>query len=74
MNFSGNMKNMQMKVLQKNCELYRSFDLCEWYKLRLSITSLEEFQECDSEWRLSCILNLTINTNKHNPLGCYIEL
>jgi len=38
--------------------------------------SLEEFQERDSGWALSRILNLTINVNKYNPLhaGCYIEL
>ncbi|XP_067209973.1 uncharacterized protein [Linepithema humile] len=38
--------------------------------------SLEEFQERDSGWALSRILNLTINVNKLNPLraGCHIEL
>jgi len=38
--------------------------------------SLEEFQECDSGWALSRILNLTINVNKLNPLraGCHIEM
>lgn len=39
------------------------------------LISLEEFQELDSGWMLSCILNLTVNINKYNPLhaGCHIE-
>jgi len=38
-----------------------------------TLTSLEKFQERDSGWTLSHILNLTININKYNPLhaGCY---
>jgi len=41
-----------------------------------ALTLLEEFQEGDSGWALSCILNLTVNANKYNPLhaGCYIKL
>ena len=41
-----------------------------------SSQSLEEFQECDSGWALSRILNLTVNVNKLNPLraGCHIEV
>lgn len=37
---------------------------------------LEEFQERDSGWALSRILNLTVNVNKYNPLraGCHIQL
>jgi len=37
---------------------------------------LEEFQECDSGWALSRILNLFINVNKYNSFhaGCYIKL
>ncbi|KAG5338420.1 GVQW3 protein, partial [Acromyrmex charruanus] len=39
------------------------------------LTSLEEFQERDSGWTLSRILNLTVNVNKYNPLHaeCRIE-
>ncbi|XP_029665449.1 uncharacterized protein LOC115236867 [Formica exsecta] len=38
--------------------------------------SLEEFQERDSGWALSRILDLTVNINKYNPLraGCHIKL
>jgi len=40
------------------------------------LASLEEFQERDSGWALSRILDLTINVNKFNPLhaGCNIGL
>jgi len=43
---------------------------------RCILTSVEEFQECDSGWTLSRILNLAINVNKYNLLHvrCYIEL
>ncbi|KAG5321401.1 MOS1T transposase, partial [Pseudoatta argentina] len=41
-----------------------------------TLSSLEEFQERDSGWTLSCILNLMVNADKHNPLymGCHIKL
>jgi len=66
-------------ITTRNYELYRTSDLQEWYQSRVIepiLTSLEEFQERDSGWALSRILNLTINVNKYNPLhaGCYIEL
>ncbi|KYN18122.1 hypothetical protein ALC57_09574, partial [Trachymyrmex cornetzi] len=40
------------------------------------LASLEEFQERDSGWALSRILNLTINVNKLNLMGagCYVEV
>ncbi|XP_071581046.1 uncharacterized protein, partial [Temnothorax nylanderi] len=41
-----------------------------------TLASLEEFQERDSGWALSRILNLTVNVNKYNPLhaGCFVEI
>jgi len=53
--------------------------LQEQYELHVIesiLASLEEFQERDSGWALSRILNLTINVNKYNPLhaGCHIKL
>jgi len=41
-----------------------------------ALASLEEFQGRDNGWILSRILNLTVNTNKHNPLRarCHIKL
>ena len=63
---------------RRNYELFRSSDLYEWYAshvVELILTSLEEFQERDSRWTLSYILNLTVNINKYNPLHaeCHIE-
>ncbi|RLU25273.1 hypothetical protein DMN91_003366 [Ooceraea biroi] len=54
-------------------------DLQEWFTQHViepTLTTLEEFQERDSGWALSSILNLTISINKYNPLhaGCYIKL
>ena len=42
---------------------------------RQALSLLEEFQERDSGWALSHILNLTVNANKHIPLraGCHIK-
>nr|XP_012217214.1 PREDICTED: uncharacterized protein LOC105669052 [Linepithema humile] len=66
-------------IATKNCELFPTSDLQEWYTRHVVdtiLTSLEEFQERDSGWTLSRILNLTVNVNKFNPLraGCNIEL
>ncbi|XP_050452581.1 uncharacterized protein LOC126852138 [Cataglyphis hispanica] len=63
----------------KNCELFRTSDLHDWYERRViepTLASLEEFQERDSGWALSRILDLTININKYNPMraGCHIKL
>jgi len=72
------MTNAQTRVSAR--KTVNSFEyLREWCELRdvePTLTSLEKFQEHDSGWTLSRILNLTINVNKYNPLhaGCYIEL
>jgi len=72
-------KRANKSIATRNYELFRTSDLQEWYESRVvepTLTSLEEFQERDSGWALSRILNLTINVNKYNPLhaGCHIEL
>jgi len=43
---------------------------------RAYLASLEEYQEHDSEWALSRILNLVVKVNEHNPMcmGCYFEM
>ncbi|XP_067211792.1 uncharacterized protein [Linepithema humile] len=66
-------------IATKNCELFPTSDLNEWYTRHVEddiLAALEEFQERDSGWALSRILNLTVNVNKFNPLhaGCHIEL
>ncbi|KYN22119.1 hypothetical protein ALC57_05493 [Trachymyrmex cornetzi] len=72
-------KRANKSMATQNYELYRYTDLCEWYVTRVVepiLTSLEEFQERDSGWALSRILNLAVNANKQNPLraGCHIKL
>ncbi|KYN09117.1 hypothetical protein ALC57_18748, partial [Trachymyrmex cornetzi] len=72
-------KRANKSIAPRNYELYRYSDLREWYVTRVVepiLTSLEEFQERDSGWALSRILNLAVNVNKHNPLraGCHIKL
>ncbi|XP_018399813.1 PREDICTED: uncharacterized protein LOC108777427, partial [Cyphomyrmex costatus] len=72
-------KHANKSVSTRNYELFRSSDLQEWYASRVVepiLASLDEFQERDSGWALSRILNLTISVNKYNPLhaGCDIEL
>lgn len=66
-------------VSTKNSEIFCTTDLEEWYELQIVepiLTSLEEFQERDSGWALSRILNLTVGINKYNPLhaGCQIRV
>ncbi|XP_067204246.1 uncharacterized protein [Linepithema humile] len=75
---AGN-KTAVKTIATKNCELFPTSDLNEWYTkhvVDVILASLEEFQERDSGWALSRILNLTVNVNKLNPLraGCHIEL
>ncbi|KMQ82189.1 hypothetical protein RF55_23857, partial [Lasius niger] len=72
-------ENVQ-KVLQKhNCVKVNTIFNGEWYErhiIEATLTSLEEFQERDSGWALSRILDLTVNINKCNPMraGCHIKL
>jgi len=63
----------------RNYELFRTSDLREWYERRVietTLASLEEFQERDSGWALTRIIDLTVNINKYNPMraGCHIKL
>jgi hypothetical protein len=72
-------KHANKSVNTRNYELFRTSDLHEWYERRViepTLASLEEFQERDSGWALSRIIDLTININKYNPMhaGCYIKL
>ena len=72
-------KHACKSINTRNCELFRTSDLQKWYQrcvIKLTLTSLEEFQERDSGWALTRILNLTVNVNKYNPLraGCHFKL
>ncbi|XP_071631816.1 uncharacterized protein [Temnothorax longispinosus] len=72
-------KRANKSIATRNYEVFRESDLHEWYKRHVIepiLASLEEFQERDSGWALSRILNLTVNVNKYNPLhaGCFVEI
>ena len=72
-------KHANKSINTRNYELFQTSDLHEWYERRVvepTLASLEEFQERDSGWALSRILDLTVNINKYNPMheGCYIKL
>ena len=72
-------KRANKSVNTKNYELFRTTDLREWYERRViepTLALLEEFQERDSGWALSRILDLTVNVNKYNPMcaGCHVKL
>ena len=72
-------KHACKSINTRNCELFHTSDLQEWYRrcvIETTLASLEEFQERDSGWALARILNLTVNVNKYNPLraGCHIKL
>ncbi|XP_036139701.1 uncharacterized protein LOC118644691 [Monomorium pharaonis] len=72
-------KRANKSINTKNCELFQTSDLDEWYERRIiepTLASLEEFQERDSGWASSQILNLILNINKYNPLhaGCHVTL
>ena len=77
--FATKDKRVHKSIITKNNEIYRYTDLREWYEQRVIepiLASLEEFQERDSGWALSRILNLIVNVNKHNPMhaGCHIKV
>ena len=77
--FATKDKRANKSINTKNSEIYRYSDLREWYEQHViepTLTSLEEFQERDSGWALSRILNLIVNVNKLNPMraGCYFEV
>lgn len=77
--FAAGDRRENKSINTPNVELFSTADLGEWYEHRViepTLASLDEFQERDSGWALSRILNLTVNINKYNPLraGCHIEL
>ena len=72
-------KHACKSINTRNCELFHTSDLQEWYQrcvVEPTLASLEEFQERDSGWALAKILNLIVNVNKYNPLraGCDCKL
>ncbi|KYN41435.1 hypothetical protein ALC56_04149 [Trachymyrmex septentrionalis] len=77
--FATKNKRANKSIISKNSEIYQYTDLREWYEQHIiesMLTLLEEFQERNSGWALSRILNLIVNVNKLNPMsaGCYFEV
>ncbi|KYN22020.1 hypothetical protein ALC57_05591 [Trachymyrmex cornetzi] len=77
--FVADAKRSAKSITTKNYELFDTFDLREWYDEHVTddiLAALEEFQERDSGWALSCISNLIVNVNKYNPMHaeCWVEL
>ncbi|XP_072761307.1 uncharacterized protein [Anoplolepis gracilipes] len=77
--FVADDKHANKSINTRNCELFHTSDLREWYERQVvepTLASLEEFQERDSGWALSRILNLTVNINKYNSMrtGCCVQL
>lgn len=65
-------------IATRNRRLLGTSDLREWYDAHVIdtvLSDLEEFQERDSGWALSRILNLILNINKCNLMhaGCWVE-
>ncbi|EZA55452.1 hypothetical protein X777_04751 [Ooceraea biroi] len=70
---------MVKTIATRNHGLLPTSDLREWYDkhvMEIILSSPDEFQERDSGWALSKILNLTVNVNKYNPMrvGCVIDI
>ncbi|XP_025267368.1 uncharacterized protein LOC112638941 [Camponotus floridanus] len=66
-------------IATRNHPLLSTTDLREWYDTCFvgdTVASLEEFQECDSGWALSRILDLTVNVNVYNPMRavCHVRV
>lgn len=71
---------VELKYLNtKNDIIYGDTDLKQWFEENIVekiLRNLDEFQERDSGWALSSVINLTININKYSPQigSSFIEL
>ncbi|RLU24991.1 hypothetical protein DMN91_003083 [Ooceraea biroi] len=77
--FVASEKTAVKTIATRNRGLLPLSELREWYDehvMETTLAALDEFQERDSGWALSKILNLTINVNKYNPMraGCVIDI
>ncbi|XP_024888609.1 uncharacterized protein LOC112465332 [Temnothorax curvispinosus] len=77
--FNGEFVADVKSIATRNEQLVPGSDLSEWYDRHVRdaiLTRLEEFQERDSGWALSRILNLIVNVNKCNPMhvGCWMKI
>lgn len=77
--FTVNDKSDEKSLSTENVQLFCASNLNDWYDKHVvsSILALiEDFQEMDSGWALTKILNLMLNINKCNPMhaGCCVDL
>ncbi|XP_077282310.1 uncharacterized protein LOC143908499 [Temnothorax americanus] len=77
--FVADVKTDVKSIATRNEQLLPGSDLGEWYDRHVRdaiLTRLDEFQERDSGWALSRILNLMVNVNKCNPMrvGCWMKI
>ncbi|XP_024872775.1 uncharacterized protein LOC112455212 [Temnothorax curvispinosus] len=77
--FVADVKTDVKSIATRNEQLVPGSDLGEWHDRHVRdaiLTRLEEFQEGDSGWALSRILNLIVNVNKCNPMrvGCWMKI
>ncbi|XP_071644513.1 uncharacterized protein [Temnothorax longispinosus] len=77
--FVADVKTDVKSIATRNEQLLPGSDLGEWYDRHVRdaiLTRLDEFQERDSGWALSRILNLIVNVNKCNPMrvGCWMKI
>ncbi|EZA62617.1 hypothetical protein X777_07431 [Ooceraea biroi] len=77
--FVAGEKTVMKTIATRNHGLLPTSDLREWYDkyvIEIILASLDEFQERDSGWSLSKVLNLTVNVNRYNPMraGCVIDI
>ncbi|XP_077260838.1 uncharacterized protein LOC143896720 [Temnothorax americanus] len=77
--FVADVKTDVKSIATRNEQLLPGSDLGEWYDRHVRdaiLMRLDEFQERDSGWALSRILNLMVNVNKCNPMrvGCWMKI
>ncbi|XP_066599932.1 uncharacterized protein [Prorops nasuta] len=79
--FSGlfvSKNNEEVKYFNTNYKICESENIINWYEIEMSNikTQLEEFQERDSGWALSKIINIVIQIIKYHPMtaSSYIKL
>lgn len=79
-NKTAEIDNFDWKYMNtKTCIIYNDTNIDTWFKGNIQnviLRDIEEFQEKESGWALSAIVNLAININKYTPqLGSsYIPL
>jgi len=77
--FVASDKRAKKSINIRNYQLFQTSNLHEWYECHViepTLAILKKFQECDSKWALTRILDLTVNVNRYNSMRaeCYVKL